>query len=264
MIPEPEDPNRKVPVNETFHVQTDNELTEKELKQIGADDQAIQNILLGFLKDIYAAVDSCEKADCSTGYEYGSRQTNADGWMQWWEPVYTTKLLIAQKEEAGIQLQAEEFDLVVVAVDLDEIEEVNTNYILMANFSKHRHRYRMSGIRLLRIQEFKMLDIIMDSLVFKEMEIRIRLGMYTELLKPIPEPHQVPQNENNSVIYEVSSVEQDGGTVDQHPATVKEIRTYFESLYNNLAIEVEKFNSVNSKMKETNDNLTTELARYKN
>nr|GEZ76126.1 hypothetical protein [Tanacetum cinerariifolium] len=61
MIPEPEDPNRKVPVNETFHVQTDNELTEKELKQIGADDQAIQNILLGFLKDIYAAVDSCEK-----------------------------------------------------------------------------------------------------------------------------------------------------------------------------------------------------------
>nr|GFA87914.1 hypothetical protein [Tanacetum cinerariifolium] len=32
MIPEPGDPNRKVPVNETFHVQTDDELTEKELK----------------------------------------------------------------------------------------------------------------------------------------------------------------------------------------------------------------------------------------
>nr|GEY01867.1 hypothetical protein [Tanacetum cinerariifolium] len=62
MIPEPGDPNREVPVNETFHVQTDDELTEKELKQIEVDDQVIQTILLGLLKDIYAAVDSRETA----------------------------------------------------------------------------------------------------------------------------------------------------------------------------------------------------------
>nr|GEY56992.1 hypothetical protein [Tanacetum cinerariifolium] len=48
MIPEPCDTNREVPVNETFHVQTGDELTKKELKQIEADDQAIQTILLGF------------------------------------------------------------------------------------------------------------------------------------------------------------------------------------------------------------------------
>nr|GEV03509.1 integrase, catalytic region, zinc finger, CCHC-type, peptidase aspartic, catalytic [Tanacetum cinerariifolium] len=59
MIPEPGDTNREVPVNETFHVQPDDELTEKELKQIEADDQAIQTILLGLPKDIYTAVDSC-------------------------------------------------------------------------------------------------------------------------------------------------------------------------------------------------------------
>nr|GEZ95035.1 hypothetical protein [Tanacetum cinerariifolium] len=47
MTPEPGDSNRKVSVNETFHVQIDDELTEKELKQIEADDQAIQTILLG-------------------------------------------------------------------------------------------------------------------------------------------------------------------------------------------------------------------------
>nr|GEU84644.1 hypothetical protein [Tanacetum cinerariifolium] len=41
MIPKPGDPNREILVNETFHVQTDDELTEKELKQIEADDQAI-------------------------------------------------------------------------------------------------------------------------------------------------------------------------------------------------------------------------------
>nr|GFD18478.1 Gag-Pol polyprotein [Tanacetum cinerariifolium] len=44
-----------------------------------------------------------------------------------------TQLLIAQKEEAGIQLLAEEFDFMAVVGDLDEIEEVNTNCILMAN-----------------------------------------------------------------------------------------------------------------------------------
>nr|GEW31848.1 hypothetical protein [Tanacetum cinerariifolium] len=60
MIPEPGDPNREVPVNETFHVQTDDELTEKEHKQIEADDQAIQTILLGLPEDIYAVVDRYE------------------------------------------------------------------------------------------------------------------------------------------------------------------------------------------------------------
>nr|GEV84152.1 copia protein [Tanacetum cinerariifolium] len=62
MIPEPGDINREVPMNETFHVQTYDELTEKELKQIEADDRAIQTILLGLSEDIYAAVDSCETA----------------------------------------------------------------------------------------------------------------------------------------------------------------------------------------------------------
>nr|GFB90753.1 hypothetical protein [Tanacetum cinerariifolium] len=47
---------------ETFHEQTDDELSERELKQIEADDQAIQTIILGLSKDIYAAVDSCETA----------------------------------------------------------------------------------------------------------------------------------------------------------------------------------------------------------
>nr|GEY13762.1 hypothetical protein [Tanacetum cinerariifolium] len=62
MIPESGDPNREVPVNKTFHVQTDDELTKNELKQIEADYQAIQTILLGLPEDIYAAVDSCKTA----------------------------------------------------------------------------------------------------------------------------------------------------------------------------------------------------------
>nr|GFD49619.1 Gag-Pol polyprotein [Tanacetum cinerariifolium] len=41
-----------------------------------------------------------------------------------------------QKEEAGIQLQAEEYDLMAAATDLDEFEEVNANCILMANLQQ--------------------------------------------------------------------------------------------------------------------------------
>ncbi|GJW73216.1 hypothetical protein Tco_0132586 [Tanacetum coccineum] len=62
MIPEPGDPDREVPVAETFHEQTDDELTDKEVKQLETDDQAIQTILMGLSEYIYAAVDSCETA----------------------------------------------------------------------------------------------------------------------------------------------------------------------------------------------------------
>ncbi|GKD20328.1 hypothetical protein Tco_1222031 [Tanacetum coccineum] len=121
-----------------------------------------------------------------------------------------TQFLIAQKEEAWIQLQTEEFDLMVAVRDIDEIEDVNTNCVLMDNLQ----------------QEFNI-------------------------------------GNNNNVIHDASSMEQSRGTVDQNPATAKEIRAHFESLYNNLAIKVERFNMVNRKIRETNADLTTELARYK-
>nr|GFD18468.1 hypothetical protein [Tanacetum cinerariifolium] len=99
-----------------------------------------------------------------------------------------TQLLIVQKEKAGIQLQAEEYDLMAAAADLDEIEEVNANCILMAN------------------------------------------------------------------------LQQALSSVEQHSANFEETRALYESLYHNLAVEVEKVNSVNRKLKETNTDLTTEIA----
>ncbi|GKE42564.1 hypothetical protein Tco_1469848 [Tanacetum coccineum] len=52
-------PNGKLIYNSIIN---DDELIEKELKQVQTDDQAIQTILLGLPEDIYAAVDSCETA----------------------------------------------------------------------------------------------------------------------------------------------------------------------------------------------------------
>nr|GEU72768.1 putative reverse transcriptase domain-containing protein [Tanacetum cinerariifolium] len=61
-----------------------------------------------------------------------------------------------------------------------------------------------------------------------------------------------------------SAKEQSRGIVEQNPAIIEETRAYNETLYNNLAIEVEKVNTVNRKMRETNADLTTELVRCKN
>nr|GEV38157.1 integrase, catalytic region, zinc finger, CCHC-type, peptidase aspartic, catalytic [Tanacetum cinerariifolium] len=62
MITTPGELDLSVPVLESFHEQTNEELTENDIKRMGADDQAIQTILLGLPEDIYAAVDSCETA----------------------------------------------------------------------------------------------------------------------------------------------------------------------------------------------------------
>nr|GEU63386.1 retrovirus-related Pol polyprotein from transposon TNT 1-94 [Tanacetum cinerariifolium] len=417
MIPEPGDPNSEVPVNETFYVQTDDELTEKELKQIEADDQAFQTILLGLPEDIYAAVDSCKTAqeiwlrvqrmmkewsrhvtivhqtkdlhtaDYTQLYDflkYNQNEVNdlrverlaktqdplalmatsnnpytfsvlhqdqpspstymqqpmpnpkditdpttamnmtlalmvkafnlnysaltnnnqrissnprnrqiaqpgmnmgQDRQMQMvggnggnqfrqYDSVHNTgvqnvgnqnglivvleianqnsngngnlvairaegnatghngnqircyncrglvhfsrnctvrprrrddaylqtQLLIAQKEEAGIQLQAEEFDFMAAAADLDEIEEVNANCILMANLQQAS----TSGTQTDKAPvydsdgsaEVHNCDNCYDNEIFN---MFTQEEQYTELLEPIPEPHQVPQNDNNVI-----------------------------------------------------------------
>nr|GEY10439.1 hypothetical protein [Tanacetum cinerariifolium] len=56
MIATPGEPDLPVPVPESFHEQTDEELTENDIKWIDADDQTIQTILLGLSEDVYAAV----------------------------------------------------------------------------------------------------------------------------------------------------------------------------------------------------------------
>nr|GFC30268.1 hypothetical protein [Tanacetum cinerariifolium] len=53
---------------------------------------------------------------------------------------------------------------------------------------------------------------------------------------------------DNNVISEVTNVEQDGEIVEQHSANFEKTRALYESLYQNLAVEVEKVNSVNRKL----------------
>ncbi|GJT14916.1 hypothetical protein Tco_0873622 [Tanacetum coccineum] len=302
MIPEPGDAYREVPVNETFHEQTDNELFEKELKQVKVDDQAIQTILLSLPKDIYVFTSTDGESIESNYYRFSKLMNDfkrnkhfpekivtnlkflnnlQPEWSRHVTIVHQTKdlhtadytqlydfLKYNQKEvddlrakrlaktqdplalmansnnpfnysvfnpdlpssstyiqqplpnnnynpqpsfnqnymqqpisnpkditdpttamnmaleEARIQLQAEEFNLMAATADLDEIEDQCK----------------------LRSLSYKLHDKCYNDEIFN---MFTQEEQYTELLEPIPEPHQVPQNDIN-VVFEVSRVEQGG------------------------------------------------------
>nr|GEU80280.1 copia protein [Tanacetum cinerariifolium] len=351
IIPKPGDANREITVTETFHLQTDNELSEKELKQIKADDQAIQTILLGLPEDIYAAIDSCETAQeiwlriqqMMKGSDIGStngKEKIASNlkflnnlqpeWSRHVTIVHQTKdlhtadytqlydflkynqkevdelkakrlaktqdplalmansnnpyfrqyagqnagnpagyndvignqvmqntvqnprvqnvgnqngligvqrngnqnqigngnLVVARaegnaagqngnqircyncrgNEEAGIQLQAEEYDLMAAAADLDEIKEVNANCILMTNMQQASTSGTQTDSALVydTDRSAEVHENCDDNEIFN---MFTQEEQYTELLEPIFESHQVPQN-NNNVISKDTSVEQ--------------------------------------------------------
>nr|GEY52056.1 hypothetical protein [Tanacetum cinerariifolium] len=374
MIPEPGDTNREVLVNETFHVQTYDELTEKELKQNEADDQAIQTILLGLPEDIYAAVDSCKttqeiwlrvqqmmkgsdigiqekKAKLFNGWErftsndgesiesyyhrflklmndlkrnkhfpekianpttamnmalalmakafklnystptnnnqrissnLRNRQIAQPGNLNGYNDVQNVRNHVAQNAIQNLRVQNirnqngligvprnanqnGNGNLVVARAEgnaaghngnqircyncrgvghfarnctvrtrrtyLDETEEVNANCILIANLQQAS----TSGTQTDKAPvydsdesaEVHDYENCNDNEIFN---MFTQEEQYTELLEPIPEPHQVPQNDNN-IIFEDSSVEQSGETVEQHPTNFEETRALYDSLY---------------------------------
>ncbi|GJS50857.1 hypothetical protein Tco_0624219 [Tanacetum coccineum] len=200
-------------------------------------------------------------ADCTSGYEYGSRQKDANGNHLGWNAVQNsniwkttnqkgnrnivaardegnvkpkkrdaanlqTQLKIAQKEEAKIQLNSEEFDFMAATGAYDKIEEVNSNCTLKDNLQQASTSgtqtdkapvYDSDGSAEVHHSENCYDNDIFNMFTQEE--------QYTELLDPTSEPHQVQQNDNN-VISAVSSMEQSGGTVEQNPANVEETQVF--------------------------------------
>nr|GEX20286.1 hypothetical protein [Tanacetum cinerariifolium] len=119
MIPEPGDANREITVTETFHLQTDDELSDKELKQIEADDQAIQTILLG--SDIRIQE---KKAKLFNEWE---RFTFNEG--ESIESYYHCFLKLMNDLKRNKHFPEK-------IANLDELKKVNANCILMANLQQ--------------------------------------------------------------------------------------------------------------------------------
>nr|GEZ78470.1 hypothetical protein [Tanacetum cinerariifolium] len=95
--------------------------------------------------------------------------------------------------------------------DLDEIEEVNANCILMANLQQASTSdtqtdkapvYDSDGSAKVHNYEDCYDNDIFNMFTQEE--------QYTELLEPIPESHQVPQNDNN-VISEINALHLSSG-----------------------------------------------------
>nr|GFB50186.1 hypothetical protein [Tanacetum cinerariifolium] len=111
------------------------------------------------------------------------------------------------------------------AADLDEIEEVNANCILMANLQQ------ASSSRT-QTDSTPVYDSNGSAEVHENYDNNEIFNMftqeeqYTELLEPILKPQQVPQNDNH-VISEVTDVEQDGETVEQHSTNFEETRALY-------------------------------------
>nr|GEW25645.1 retrovirus-related Pol polyprotein from transposon TNT 1-94 [Tanacetum cinerariifolium] len=279
MIPEPGDANRKVTVTETFYLQTDDELSDKELKQIEADDQAIHTILLGLSEDIYAAekkaklfnewemftsnegeliesyyhhflklmndlkrnkcfpemiakdfIKPKEQADCSTGYEYRSRQTDADGWRQIAQPGINigrdrhmqmigcngrNQFGQYAGQLAGNQ-NGNRDGLIVVSWIANPNVNQNRNGNVLAARAKgagngnNENQIRCYNCRGMGIQ-----------LQDEEFNLMADAGDLDEIEK---------MDELSNVISVESSVEHNGGTVEQHPITVEETQEQYTEL----------------------------------
>nr|GEZ46339.1 hypothetical protein [Tanacetum cinerariifolium] len=197
-----------------------------DIKQMDVDDQAIQTILLGLPED----------------------------------------LLIAQKQEPRIQLQAEEFDFMAAA----GIANQNGTGNIVAVRAKGTGYGNQARIQL-QAEEFDFMaaadgsaevqlnDNCYDNEIFN---MFAQEEQYTDLLEPISEPQIVPQNDNH-VTFVAQSMVQSGGTVETSSAPNEETRAHQETIYRNLVDQVAQVNMVNCNMRATNAELKSKLARYK-
>ncbi|GJX49219.1 retrotransposon protein, putative, ty3-gypsy subclass [Tanacetum coccineum] len=126
MIPEPGDPDRDVPNAETFHEQTNEELTKKDIKQMEADDQAIQTILMGLPEDIYVVVDSCE--------------TTQEIWLRVQQMMKGSDIRLKRKRlnclmngKGLLLLTGNRLNLTIITKDLHQVDYTQLYDLLMMN-----------------------------------------------------------------------------------------------------------------------------------
>nr|GEW22915.1 hypothetical protein [Tanacetum cinerariifolium] len=194
------------------------------------------------------------------------------------------QLQIAQKEESTIQSTQEEFEFMAAADAYEETKRVKASCILENNLQQAstsgeghyasncivkprkqdaaylQHQLQMAqeeeaGIQSIQ-EEFKFMASV-DT--YEEIE---KVTANCNLQDNLQQASTSGTQSDKAPVYDTNGSAE--VIVEQHSANVEETHAYHESLFHNLASEVAKVNSVNRKMKETNAELTTELARYKN
>nr|GEX95342.1 hypothetical protein [Tanacetum cinerariifolium] len=213
-------------------------IEEPEAKQVEADDQAIQTILMGLQEDIYAAIDSCNQIGYNAGLNawnqsgYNVLQNNANG-----------NVVATQPEGNGNGNNANKIRCYNCRGEAStSCTHAYKAPIYDSNGSTEVHQYK-------NCYNNKIFNMFAQE------------EHYTDLLESTTGILLVQQDDNNVILVD-SSMDPSRGIVEQHHATIEEKHAFYESLYNNLVIEVDKVNTVNRKTKEANVKLIVELARY--
>nr|GEW80606.1 hypothetical protein [Tanacetum cinerariifolium] len=272
MIATPGELDLPVPVLESFHEQIDEELTETDIKQMDANDQAIQTILLGLPEDIYAAVDSCEtakeiwehvrqmmkgsdireqekrqsssmsgKSSCLlTGNQSNLIIINQQGYNTW----QNGGIQVAQNagQIAGVQSGGNQNGLVVIPGIANQsgtgnVVAARAEGTGIGNQARRSGRDRLDKTPVYDTDgsaEVQLNDNCYDNEIFN---MFTHEEQYTDLLEPIPEPQLVPQNDNH-VTSVAPSMVQSGGTVETRFAPNEKTRAHQETFYRNLVDQV--------------------------
>nr|GEV19298.1 hypothetical protein [Tanacetum cinerariifolium] len=195
------------------------------------------------------------------GQYVGQVAQNQQGYNAWQNGIANQSgsgnVVVARDEGTGMGNQAR-------CYNCRGLEEVNANYILMANLQQAS----TSGTQLDKAPvydtdgsaEVQLNDNCYDNEIFN---MFTQEEQYTDLLEPIPEPQLVPQNDNHVTSVSPSMV-QSGGTIETSSAPIEETCAHQETVYRNLVDQVAQVDMVNRNMRATNAELKSELARYKN
>nr|GFA47946.1 hypothetical protein [Tanacetum cinerariifolium] len=265
MIATPGEPNLLVPVPESFHEQTNEELIENDLRRMDADDQAIQTILLGLPEDVYAAIDSCDTAKeiwehindptkaINTAFipfakalqltaptKNNQRTSSNPRNCQIAQPVMNMSQDRQNQNVRGNggnqfgqyarQVAQNQQGLAVVPGIANQSGSRNV-VAARAEGTGNGNQARLSFSLLKRKKQgfnFKLKNL--TSWLLQEEH-------YTDILDPILEPQLVPQNDNH-VTSVVPSMVQSGGTVKISFALNEETRAHQETVYCNLFDQV--------------------------
>ncbi|GJZ47575.1 hypothetical protein Tco_0601407, partial [Tanacetum coccineum] len=227
--------------------QTDSELSEKEVKKIEADDQAIQIILMGLPEDIYAAVESCKTAQeicvsprsTITVYLHATTTTNNNFNPQLsFNTNYMQQPMLTPKDITN-PTTAMNMTLVLMAKNVGNQNELivvlgiaNQNLNPNGNGNVVAARAEGNAIRNSDLIE----EVNANCILMANLQQALTSSTQTDKA-PVYDSDGSAENDSN-VISAVSNMEQSGGTVEHHHAIAEETRAYFESLYSNLAIEV--------------------------
>nr|GEW07208.1 hypothetical protein [Tanacetum cinerariifolium] len=161
--------------------------------------------------------------------------------ISWIANQYRIGNVVTTRDEAnGIQLISEEFDFMAAVGACVETVRANANYTLENNLQQASTFGTQSDKAPVHDSdesaEVHLSENCYGNAIFN---MFTQEEQYTELLEPIPETHQVQQN-NSNVIYVVSNVKQGEGTVEQHSATVEETRAKFIRDLKSLAKEADE------------------------